>query len=448
MVRFAQMVSLVFAASLLSACGGGGGGGGVQSGTFVNAPAQGVTYTTSSGLTGDTDENGGFRFNLGDEVRFSLNLGNGNTLDLGSASAGSEVSVLSLSGNGIDPLAVSQVLQTLDASATSGSMDLRNIELTPGLANVIQAAVAGVVSEADIATIAADIRTAMPSRELKNREGVSPLAALSNLAQQPANQLAVMDRINAGVGGGLISQVEDKPAFSVQTIRENGAKRTEVGFFLLKNSGAGTGDFYIDSDGDDGTVRGNETESGSYTYVVGQNTGNWTNVASDGSGSFIVKGQDTYQAALEYVNVQQSESGAIAMRYILPMQASQLVGRKLVVAKACDDGTDAVLTFSNVAGPGQLEASFTSSCLGSGYFSPVSVTNVFNGYVIRVVGGDQTKRIALVDYRDATGARANFPTTATGKGRFVVINENPDDRDDTPGFFDFTHCVIATSCND
>lgn len=75
-------------ALLLAACGGGGGGGGgtaavatpatstagpVLNGQFVDAPVANLHWSAApSGLSGDTDSNGGFHFTAGDTVSFSF----------------------------------------------------------------------------------------------------------------------------------------------------------------------------------------------------------------------------------------------------------------------------------------------------------------------------------------------------------------------------------------
>ena len=101
-----QLVSLTLLA-LLTACGGGGGGSTTSTGTFVNSPTKGITYSASpSGLSGVTDENGTYSYQAGDTVTFTLNLG-ASTVTLGStASPSATTSILSLSvPNGGDPVA-------------------------------------------------------------------------------------------------------------------------------------------------------------------------------------------------------------------------------------------------------------------------------------------------------------------------------------------------------
>jgi len=60
----------------LTACGGGGGGGGggssTNTGYFVDSAVSGLSYVTSSGITGVTDATGAFEYAPGDTVTFSI----------------------------------------------------------------------------------------------------------------------------------------------------------------------------------------------------------------------------------------------------------------------------------------------------------------------------------------------------------------------------------------
>ncbi len=193
-----RLFGYLFLLLLLTSCGGGGGGANsIQNisqplvSVFVNSPAKGVRFNTSSGLSGVTNENGEFHYRVGDSVEFSLELG-GDRIVIGSktfSSAQSETSVLSLSGNGIDPLAVSQVLQTLDVGTVVGKMDFTGINLPVGLRSTIQ--------EALVSTVAASSRVANIAGGLLSNgyspkngvNGVNTAEAISRLSTQTANQI-------------------------------------------------------------------------------------------------------------------------------------------------------------------------------------------------------------------------------------------------------------------
>ena len=64
---------IIFAFALLSACGGGSGGGGasVNTGKFIDAPTQGLGYSTAT-QNGTTDNQGSFRCEAGEQITFSI----------------------------------------------------------------------------------------------------------------------------------------------------------------------------------------------------------------------------------------------------------------------------------------------------------------------------------------------------------------------------------------
>jgi hypothetical protein len=93
--------SLTLASSfLVAACGGGGGGGtasvatavtGSTTGVLTDSAIQGVSYTTSSGVTGVTDANGNYKYNPGDTVTFKVGA-----VSLGSVAANGIISPIDL----------------------------------------------------------------------------------------------------------------------------------------------------------------------------------------------------------------------------------------------------------------------------------------------------------------------------------------------------------------
>lgn len=114
-----KLAALV-AATLLASCGGGSGSGnpnnasapptGSQTGIFTDAAVQGLSYTTSSGVTGTTTAAGEFDFNPGDTVTFRLGA-----LVLGELPAKELLTPIDLAGNSqayLENLLV--ILQSLD----------------------------------------------------------------------------------------------------------------------------------------------------------------------------------------------------------------------------------------------------------------------------------------------------------------------------------------------
>lgn len=105
-------LSLLLTASLLTACGGSYSS--IKQGVFVDAPVEGLSYETTSGLKGTTNAAGTFKYLAGDSVTFSL----GN-VKFPSVVAGDLVSPLDLVGassaNHPGALAIARLLQSVDS---------------------------------------------------------------------------------------------------------------------------------------------------------------------------------------------------------------------------------------------------------------------------------------------------------------------------------------------
>jgi len=106
----------VIASIILSGCGGSDSNSSstssTETGYFIDSAVAGVEYTTSSGLTGTTDEYGRFRFNSGDTVRFSIGK-----LELGDAIPSSDGLVTPedlAAGDETVKTTILRVLQALD----------------------------------------------------------------------------------------------------------------------------------------------------------------------------------------------------------------------------------------------------------------------------------------------------------------------------------------------
>lgn len=116
-----NILTLLLAVFLLSACGSGGSRGDesssqVKTGLFIDAPVEGLNYETPS-FSGKTDTYGSFRYKSGETVTFKI----GN-MPIGSAKGSDIVTPLTLAGdtdiNNISTKAVNiaRLLQTLNAN--------------------------------------------------------------------------------------------------------------------------------------------------------------------------------------------------------------------------------------------------------------------------------------------------------------------------------------------
>jgi len=120
---------------VFTGCGGGGSStptNSTQTGTFVDAPVEGLTYFTAT-QSGITDANGQYKYKNGETVTFKI----GN-LTLGSISAKKIITPLTLGGNtnlntiGTKAKNIARILQSLD----NNSIDTSKIVIPATLADL------------------------------------------------------------------------------------------------------------------------------------------------------------------------------------------------------------------------------------------------------------------------------------------------------------------------
>ena len=124
------LLAATLAACLLTACGGGtldphftptnsqASGEGTATrltGTFVDSPVSGLSYVTSSGISGVTDAQGHFQFQAGDTITFRIA-----GVDLGTIPAGTTLTPASLAGGDEDSARFSNLLVMLQSLDTDG----------------------------------------------------------------------------------------------------------------------------------------------------------------------------------------------------------------------------------------------------------------------------------------------------------------------------------------
>lgn len=66
-----SLLTLILLAGLTACGGGGGSGGGTATGVFLDSAVQGMTYVSGS-ITGLTDTNGTFQYEVGNSVTFQI----------------------------------------------------------------------------------------------------------------------------------------------------------------------------------------------------------------------------------------------------------------------------------------------------------------------------------------------------------------------------------------
>lgn len=135
----AKLTLLAASVAALYACGGGGGGStntvpttpvttnpgtstatGSATGILTDAAIQGVSYTTSSGVTGMTASNGSYNYNPGDTVTFKLGA-----VTLGAVTANGIISPIDLAaGDAVKFKNLLVLVQSLDADANPNSISI------------------------------------------------------------------------------------------------------------------------------------------------------------------------------------------------------------------------------------------------------------------------------------------------------------------------------------
>lgn len=127
MQKKTSLAVALITAGLLTACGGGGGGGESRTsattttGTFVDAPVQGLTYKTPT-QNGTTDADGKFKYITGEKVDFWL----GNIF-LGSAQGASVISPYNITDNNESAINIALLLQNLDPNRTDDKIDVSSL---------------------------------------------------------------------------------------------------------------------------------------------------------------------------------------------------------------------------------------------------------------------------------------------------------------------------------
>jgi hypothetical protein len=399
-------LTTVAALAVLAACGGGGGGNTTVSalnGVFVNSPTKGIKYAASpSGLTGTTDENGTYSYKTGDTVTFSLDLG-ASTLPLGStANPSATTSILSLTvPNGGDPVAVAQVLETLDKSTADGKMDVSGISLQAGsgtLTKITNALQSSKVTSVDIASIATGVQTALANAgTLKyGTTGVTQNDALNNLAKNSANQALVEAKIQnlTHDGSSTLLNAQDKPAFTSWIIRVGNQVGYTSRFGLVSSQGL-TFNFRAPT----------YTESGTYTFANGNRNGNWVSGDASSTGVFRMISSETNSFAMTYANTTTSEQGVITGTYLQPLTLDDIKSKSFTIYQGCANGTNNTVTISSTG--------LASDTCGSNVNGATFSAGPYNNTLQYVESGGTRHYIGITRMNKGNSA-GNLPSGALG----------------------------------
>ena len=182
-------LSAVATACALVACGGSTGPE-VKQGVFIDAAVEGLSYTSTSGLSGTTDASGTFKYVAGDKVSFSLG-----GVAFEPVTAAAQLSPLDLAGASSPDhpgaVAIARLMQSLD---TDGNPDNGiTINRTKLAASPRAPADWSKVSDADLIALLKDgapaLRTSSDARTHMSRE-------LDKLSGQP--KMSLVGRYTSG----------------------------------------------------------------------------------------------------------------------------------------------------------------------------------------------------------------------------------------------------------
>ena len=413
-IEMKRLLILVTMTWLLASCGGGSNKveniAPVLSGVFINSPAKGILYETTSGLNGVTDVNGSFNYRTGDTVTFSLDLGS-TKITLGSiVNPNSTTSVLSLNvPSGGDPLSIAQILQTLDRSSIDGKLDLSGISVPAGhnvISSIINATKSSSISHSNIGSIAADVQGLFSiSNQGSLKYGVSGVRlsqAISNLAKHPVNQPLVSAKISSTAydGSSTFLSIVDKPFYIAMMGRDfEGRSWFEARMGVLKSDQTyefrrPSGNFFV------GLIHGTYSLSsdGSAGSYNGRNS-------SPDNGRLIAKNSDfnTFTFSVESDTNNTSTSAAVII--LEDFSVADVLGKSFIVKEGCLDGSDNLVSVnSNGLASDLCHSRMNGSRWEAGYHDNVLKYTDTQGYA---------HFIGIVKLNKNSGV-GNFPSGAVG----------------------------------
>jgi hypothetical protein len=199
--RFSVVLVLAATILALTACGGGGGGGaapavpvvtaaptapvvpGSETGMLVDSPVGGVSYATSSGVTGTTAADGSYKFNPGDTVTFKIG-----GVTLGTTNANGIISPMELSsGSAVKLQNLLVLMQSLDSDGdpangitipAAAALALpASVDLATATATFASSANTGLQAAMTAGAISGAIKTTAAANEHFKTQGLSLLAS-------------------------------------------------------------------------------------------------------------------------------------------------------------------------------------------------------------------------------------------------------------------------------
>ncbi len=373
-------LSLIATVCLLTACGGSDSP--VKQGVFVDAPVEGLSFVTSSGLKGTTNAAGTFNYVPGDNVTFSLG-----SINFPTVKAGDLISPLDLVGasSADHPGAVSiaYLLQSVD---DDGDID-KGIKINPGkLASTL-------TQPSDWSKVnVGDMLSAPPTRsEADARKHLS--GQLTKFNKDP--QMSLVGRYASGgtsAAPSLVAEITAYHANSKSLFITVDTASEPSSFKRIDLSGLGT--TAVSSP----TTANNLTVSARYNVALDVNDGSFT---AGGVQSLDVTGN---LLAIAVQATPKTNPGVIAFYSLTPTGTPSFL--KKVTVGSLPDG----VAFSPdgkylvVANEGELSATFMTD--GIDPEGSISIININNG-----APADTAVQLGFTDFNVGGSRASELPST-------------------------------------
>lgn len=398
--------------SLLAGCGGGGSGTAgttttTLSGTFVDAPTNGLSYAASpSGLSGITSGSGNYSYRAGDTVTFTLATG-GTPITIGSSkpeapSGGGNAQTFVLSLN--NGQQVAQVLQALN-HGSAATMDVSGLTIPSATVSALNS----YVSSGGVALPAGQTDIQL----LTSAQGGTTLSSGS----APSFAVPVTGTFKTTVLANLQS--------TLSTLSSSASSAISLGTLLpgkvTFHQGITTGgtDFGIDYFKTDGSISAvsanlnNSINTGSPTYTT---NGNVLVISNTGITDTITVSYLDSTQGLWSDSSSDGTTGAGSYSFLQPLTPAAIAGKTLSISGSLGQCGD--IPFQLVISADG--ASFTSNCqggaVGSKGHGTVAANSTLPGTLTFTDSGGDIHHVGLVSGTVANGSIAVIEPGGTQNG--------------------------------
>ena len=358
-------------------------------GKFVDAPVEGLTYTTSSGVNGTTDNEGNFRYYLGDSVTFSL----GSITFPPITPTGTIVSPVDLVGasSPSDPaaIAVARIIQSVD-----GDGDPEN-GITVSLAKLVSSVAApanwALLSDSELGNFLTAGSSGLRSETLARKHLASQLALVST---DP--KISLVGRYTSG---GTIPS----PSLVAEIVAYHSNSKS---LFITVDTSSEPSSFKrIDLSGLSTTALANPTTSTNLTVSQRFNVATDVNDSTFTAGGVQSLDVSNDLLAIAVQATPKTSPGVIAF-YSLSSSGAPTFLKKVTVGSLPDgvafspDGKTLV-----VANEGELSVNFMTDDIDPD--GSISIVNIANG-----VPADTATTLGFADFNVVGGSRrSELPST-------------------------------------